>query len=112
MSDVDDNHGSCGTFWLWPHGLLIPVHGEIFAVKNFHRWQYPTKIKNAKILQRRIIGSTNIYCARMCRDHFCCEGAKEKLAMALLRYIRPIGGLPDPRGSLSTISASFFTATA
>ena len=65
--------------------------GKISLLKIFRRGPTRTKILYAKYFKRRIIRFTAASCS--------CE-------MALLHYMKPIDGLPDPRGSLSSCISS------
>ena len=74
--------------------MFTTVDREIFVVKNFSSITSITKIKQAKYFLQRTIR------VRLFTHVF---------EMALLRYLKRVDGLPDPKGPL-TSSISYITS--
>ena len=79
---------------------MIPYIGKFSLLKNYRGCQQPRK------LNARIIFNDEIKTApklRYAKFHTCYIEAKNEIAkMALLRWLQPRNGLPDPRGLLSS----------
>ena len=75
------------------------VDWEIFIVKIFASITSMTKIKQAKHFLRRIIRVSLFTRVRTCQRVECPVLVFEK--MALLRYLKRVDGLPDPKGPLT-----------
>ena len=72
--------------------IITTVDREIFGGKNISSVPLTLKIEHAKYFPRRIIRTREIFSTS---NNIVCK------EMALLRYMKPIGSLPDPRGPLS-----------